>query len=86
MSKQSVCCPSSAKYTLISLKMGLLLTVAEKGLEPAPTKSIHYTTAIQKLSTLHEAYEDCCCCCSILPQELSHSCNSHLVGKLVKIL
>lgn len=83
MRRLSVCCPNSAKYTLISWKMRLLLQVSKKGLEPAPAKSIHYTTAIQKLSMLHRAHEDNCYC-PILPQELTHSCNSHLVGKLVK--
>lgn len=85
MSRLSVCCPNSARYPLISLKTGLLLQVAEKGLEPAPAKSIHYTTAIQMLSTLQGACEGNCCC-PILPQEFTHSCNSHLVGKLVKVL
>lgn len=84
MSRLFVHCPKSAKYTLISLKMGLLLQVVEKGLEPPPVKLIHSTAAIQKLSTVHRAYEDNCCC-PIPSQELTHSCNSHLVGKLVKI-
>jgi len=56
----SLCCRNSARRTLIPLKTGLLLHVAGKGLQPAPAKSIHYTTAIQKLSTLHRAREDNC--------------------------